>query len=95
MRSCKTIEGVSFHSSMLINPSIIKEPTSEEEARFRRAMKLLHLKPRMYDEQIMTSHPTSEHYLPEPDRLQDIEDQRRGFALREAKDFEGTRSASM
>lgn len=74
MKSCSGPQGVTFHSSMFVDLSIVKEPTPEQKARFQRAMKKLCLEPHLEHQQMMPPHPMSDLYLLEEEKLQKTQD---------------------
>lgn len=59
---------VSYLSSMIIDPSILREPSASEKNLFRETLRMLQLTPWVHKNQLTTSSPTSERLSKATDR---------------------------
>lgn len=59
IETCPGPEVASFMSSMIVDPSLLQEPSPEKKARFQIAMKALQLTPVICKEQFTATFPTS------------------------------------
>lgn len=62
MKTCPGPGTVSYLSSIIIDPSILREPSAKEKALFRETLRTLKLTPFVHEKQLTTSFPTSDRF---------------------------------
>ena len=63
MKTCPGPGTVSYLSSMIIDLSILREPSAKEKSLFRETLRTLQLTPFVDEKQLTTCYPTSERIL--------------------------------